>query len=101
MAIEPGSKYAGEIGSWQEILKPVRSERVEKARERVRKEAEICLERVRAELKAYNYYKDQPTIIQRARFLETFLKDKSMLILEDGFIVGTVGSKPRSAFVTT
>ncbi len=101
MAIESGSKYAEEVGSWQEILIPVRSARVEKARERVRKEAEICLERIRAELKAYNQYKDQPSIIQRARFLETFLREKSVLIQEDELIIGTVGSKPRSAFITT
>jgi pyruvate formate-lyase/glycerol dehydratase family glycyl radical enzyme len=101
MAIESGNKKVDDVGTWQEIFKPVRSERVEKARERVRKEAEICLERVRAELKAYNRYKDQPAIIQRARFLETFLKDKSIHILEDELIVGTIGSKPRSAFVTT
>jgi pyruvate formate-lyase/glycerol dehydratase family glycyl radical enzyme len=100
MAIESGRRYADEVGSWQEILKPVRSARVEKARERVRKEAEICLERIRAELKTYNQYKDQPPIIQRARFLETFLREKSTLIQEDELIIGTVGSKPRSAFIT-
>ena len=44
MAIEYGKKSVNDIGSWQELLKPIRSERVEKARERVRKEAEICLE---------------------------------------------------------
>ena len=101
MAIELGNKSVKEVGSWQEVFKPIRSERVKKARSRVRKEAEICLERVRAELKAYRQYKDQPSIIQRARFLETFLKDKTTLIQEDELIVGTVGSKPRSAFVTT
>ena len=101
MAIESGSRHVEEIGSWQEIYKPVRSARVEKARERVRKEAEICLERIRAELKAYNQYKEQPSIIQRARFLETFLREKSMLIQKDELIIGTVGSKPRSAFLTT
>jgi formate C-acetyltransferase len=101
MALNSGGKYAKEVGSWQEIFKPVRSARVEKARERVRKEAEICLERIRAELKACNQYKDQPSIIRRARFLETFLREKSILIQEDELIVGTVGSKPRSAFITT
>jgi len=93
--------YGEKVGSWQEILKPIRSARVEKARERVRKEPEICLERIRAELKAYNQYKDQPSIMQRARFLETFLREKSMLIQEDELIIGTVGSKPRAAFITT
>ncbi len=101
MAIEYGNESISHVGSWQEIFHPVRSARVEKARERVRKEAEICLERVRAELKAHNRYKDQPSIIQRARFLETFLNEKSIMILEDELIVGTVGSKTRSAFVTT
>ena len=101
MAIKPGIRSVKDVGSWQEVFKPIRSERVQKARERVRKEAEICLERIRAEIKAYGQYKDQPSIIQRARFLETFLKDKSTLIQEDELIVGTVGSRPRSAFVTT
>jgi len=101
MAIEPRNRSVRDVGSWQEVFKPIRSERVQKARERVRKEAEICLERIRAEIKAYSQHKDQPSIIQRARFLETFLKDKTTLIQEDELIVGTVGSKPRSAFVTT
>jgi pyruvate formate-lyase/glycerol dehydratase family glycyl radical enzyme len=101
MTIETRKKNVEDVGTWQEVLEPVRSERIEKARERIRKEAEICLERVRAELKAYNQYKDQTPIIQRAHFLKTFLMEKSMLILEDELIVGTVGSKPRSAFVTT
>jgi pyruvate formate-lyase/glycerol dehydratase family glycyl radical enzyme len=101
MAIGFSSRSGKEVGSWQEVLKPVRSDRIEKARERVRKEAEICLERVRAEVKAYALYKDQPAIIQRARFLEIFLKEKSRMILDDELIVGTVGSKTRSAFITT
>ncbi len=100
MAIELGNKSHKEVGSWQEVFKPIRSERVKKARDRVRK-AEICLERIRAEIKAYARYQDQPSIIQRARFLEIFLKEKSIKIQEDELIVGTVGSKPRSAFVTT
>ncbi len=101
MAIELGNKSHKEVGSWQEVFEPIRSERVKKARDRVRKEAEICLERIRAEIKAYARYQDQPSIIQRARFLEIFLKEKSIKIQEDELIVGTVGSKPRSAFVTT
>jgi pyruvate formate-lyase/glycerol dehydratase family glycyl radical enzyme len=101
MAIELGNKPGKGVGSWQEVFQPIRSERVKKARDRVRKEAEICLERIRAELKAYEQYKDQPSIVQRARFLEAFLRDKSILIQQDELIVGTVGSKPRSAFVTT
>ncbi|MFC1948540.1 pyruvate formate lyase family protein, partial [Chloroflexota bacterium] len=101
MAIDSSDKPSEDIGAWQEVFNAVRSERVEKARERVRKEAELCLERVRAEVKAYTQYKNEPTLIQRARFLEIFLKEKSRMILEDEFIVGTVGSKTRSAFITT
>jgi pyruvate formate-lyase/glycerol dehydratase family glycyl radical enzyme len=101
MAIEHVTGKAKDVGSWQEVFKPIRSARVQKARERVRKEAEICLERIRAEIKAYQQHAGEPSILQRARFLETFLKDKTTLIQEDELIVGTVGSKPRSAFVTT
>jgi pyruvate formate-lyase/glycerol dehydratase family glycyl radical enzyme len=101
MAIEPATRKVKAVGSWQEVFKPIRSARVQKARERVRKEAEICLERIRAEIKAYQQHAGEPSIVQRARFLETFLKDKTILIQEDELIVGMVGSKPRSAFVTT
>jgi pyruvate formate-lyase/glycerol dehydratase family glycyl radical enzyme len=101
MAIEQVTRKVKDVGSWQEVFKPIRSARVQKARERVRKEAEICLERIRAEIKAYQQHPGEPSILQRARFLETFLKDKTTLIQEDELIVGTVGSKPRSAFVTT
>jgi pyruvate formate-lyase/glycerol dehydratase family glycyl radical enzyme len=101
MAIEPATRKVKDVGSWQEVFKPIRSARVQKARERVRKEAEICLERIRAEIKAYQQHAGEPSIVQRARFLETFLKDKTILIQEGELIVGTVGSKPRSAFVTT
>ncbi len=101
MAIERATRTAKDVGSWQQVFKPLRSERVQKARERVRKEAEICLERIRAEIAAHDRHRGEPSIIQRAHFLETFLRDKTTLIQEDELIVGTVGSKPRSAFVTT
>ncbi len=95
------SDKTGDVGSWQEVFAPIRSERVRKARERVRKDAEICLERIRAEIKAYDLYKDQPSIIQRARFLEIYLREKCIFIQEDELIVGNVGSKPRSASLST
>ena len=87
MAVEPRIESAKNVGSWQEVFRPIRSARVQKARERVRKEAEICLERIRAEIKTYKLFKDQPTIIQRARFLETFLRDKTALIQEDEMLL--------------
>jgi formate C-acetyltransferase len=94
-------KRKEDVGSWQELFTPIRSDRVKKARERVRKDPEICLERIRAEIKTYEQYKDEPAIIQRARFLETYLRDKSIFVQEDELIVGNVGSKPRSALVST
>jgi pyruvate-formate lyase len=101
MAKVTSNKKAENVGSWQEVFAPIRSERVKKARERVRKDPEICLERIRAEIKAYDLYKDEPSIIQRARFLEIYLREKATFIQEDELIVGNVGSKPRSASLST
>jgi formate C-acetyltransferase len=58
---------------------------------------EICLERARAEKKAYEKYKDEPRVIQRARVFETYLKEKTKFILEDELIVGNFTSKIRGA----
>ncbi|MBN2062047.1 MAG: hypothetical protein JW882_16680 [Deltaproteobacteria bacterium] len=101
MSMESAKQNMENVGSWQEVFSPVLSERVKKARERVRKEPEICLERIRAEIKAYDQYKDEPSIIHRARFLEIYLRDKNTFIQEDELIVGNVGSKPRSASLST
>ena len=74
---------------------PTYSERVKKAKERAPQKPEICLERARAEMKAYEQYKNEPRIIQRARFLETYLREKTIFILDDELIVGNVNSKVR------
>jgi pyruvate formate-lyase/glycerol dehydratase family glycyl radical enzyme len=100
MEIIQKDKKSEDVGSWQKIYKPIVSQRVNKARERVRKTPEICLERIRCEIKTYQQYKNEPVIVQRARLLETFLKEKSIFIQEDELIVGNLGSKPRSAFVS-
>ena len=39
---------------------------------------EVCLERARAEMKAYEQYKNEPRVIQRARAFETYLRDKTI-----------------------
>ncbi len=94
MAIVHGNKKARQdVGSWQELFMPTYSERIKKAKERALQTPEICLERARAEMKAYELYKDEPRIIQRARFLETYLQEKAILILEDELIVGNINSK--------
>jgi pyruvate formate-lyase/glycerol dehydratase family glycyl radical enzyme len=88
-------KTAQNVGSWQEYFVPSLSERIKKARKRITGPLEICLERARAEMKAYEVYQNDPRIIQRARVFETFLKEKSVRILEDELIVGTITSKIR------
>lgn len=89
------NKTVRNVGSWQECFIPDLSERIKKARKRVTGPLEICLERARAEIKAYEEYKNDARIIQRARVFETFLKEKSVKILEDELIVGTITSKIR------
>ena len=61
------------VGSWQQSFVPTYSERVKKAKKRATQTAEICIEHARAEIKAFEQYKNEPRIIQRARFLETYL----------------------------
>ena len=95
MAIEFGERRNETIGSWQQFFVPNCSERIQKGRQRTIKEMEICLERARAHMKAQEKYKNEPCIIQRARILETYLKEKSIYILEDELIVGNITSKIR------
>ena len=84
-------------GSWQLIFKRTCSDRVQNAIKRALTKPEICLERARAEMKAYEQYKDEPRVIQRARVLETYLKDKTILIHEGELIVGKITSKVRGS----
>jgi Pyruvate-formate lyase len=89
-----------DVGSWQQSFVPTYSERVNKAMKRVTHTPEICLEHARAEMKAYEQYKNEPRIIQRARFLETYLRDKTIYILDDELIVGNVNSKVRGQTIS-
>jgi hypothetical protein len=90
MAIIMGQKKVEEIGAWQEVFQPTCSERIKKAKARAVGKVEVCLERSRAEIKAYEQYKDEPRVIQRGRVFETYLRDKTISIMEDELIVGSV-----------
>lgn len=92
---------ASEIGSWQEAFISTRTPRVQKARDRVIKAPEICLERARAEMEVLEEYKDKPISrrILRARIYERFLQKKSVWILDDELIVGNINSKVRGSII--
>lgn len=89
-----------DIGSWQEQYVPQYSERIKKAKERALLKGEVCIERARTEMKTYEQYKDEPRIIQRARFFEAYLKEKEIFILEDELIVGNINSKVRGITIS-
>ena len=97
MPFVSGDKSTEGIGSWQELFKPSSTERVQRAKKRVLRPMEICLERARAEKKAYEQYKDEPRVIQRARVLKNYLKEKRRFILENELLVGNITSKIRGA----
>jgi pyruvate formate-lyase/glycerol dehydratase family glycyl radical enzyme len=99
MVVDVSKKSVNEIGRWEETFVRVLPQRVQKARERVLKTPEICLEHARAEIKAYTHYKDQPRIIQRAHVFATHLKEKSISIFDDELIVGNVTSKARASAI--
>ncbi|MBL7120311.1 MAG: hypothetical protein ISS53_06465 [Dehalococcoidia bacterium] len=97
MVVETKEIKWEDVGSWQRVFKRTCSERVQKAITRARTPTEICLERARAEIKAYEQYKDEPRVIQRARVLETYLREKTVFILEGDLIVGNVVGKVRGS----
>jgi formate C-acetyltransferase len=99
MAIGSDNKTTGDIGSWQELFKPTISERVKRLREDAVRTPEVCLERARVEMKVYEQYKNEPRIIQRARFLETYLREKTVFIGDDELIVGNINSKVRGSII--
>ena len=97
MAIVFGDKNTKDVGSWQEFFVPTTSARIKRLRENAVRTPEICLERARVEMKVYEQYKDEPRIIQRARFLETYLREKTVFIGDDELIVGNISSKVRGS----
>ncbi len=99
MAIVFGDKETKAIGSWQEFFVPSYSERIKRLRENAIRTPEVCLERVRTEMKVYEQFKDEPRIIQRARFLETYLREKTVFIGDDELIVGNINNKVRGSTI--
>ncbi len=97
MVIELGDKKVEDVGTWQEFFVPTCSERVQRAKKRAIRTPEVCLERARAEMKVYQQYGDKPRIIQRARVFETYLREKTIYILDDELIIGNITSKVRGA----
>ncbi|TET40898.1 MAG: hypothetical protein E3J66_06155, partial [Dehalococcoidia bacterium] len=100
MSIELSDKKNQSVGSWQEFFVPTYSERIKKAKKRALTIPEICLERARAEKTAYEQYMNEPRIIQRARVFETYLREKTVFILEDELIVGNITSKVRGSQIS-
>ena len=99
MAIGFSDKEKQNVGSWQELFVPSYTERVKKLRENAIRTPEICLERMRTEMKVYEQYKNEPRIIQRARFLETFLREKTIKIYDNELIIGSINSKVRGSTI--
>ncbi len=97
MSTVPSDKRISNAGNGQESFTPTCSERVQRVKNRVLRPMEICLERARAEMKALEQYKNEPGVIQRARIFETYLKEKTIHILEDDLIAGNITSKMRGA----
>jgi len=97
MAIGSSDKTKQNVGSWQDLFVPSYNARVKKLRENAIRTPEICLERMRTEMKVYEKYKDKPRIIQRARFLETYLREKTIAIYDNELIVGSINSKVRGS----
>jgi pyruvate formate-lyase/glycerol dehydratase family glycyl radical enzyme len=97
MSTVNNEKKAKDIGNWHESFTPNCSERAQRAKKRVLRQMEICLERARAEKKALERYSNEPRVIQRARIFETYLQDKTVYILEDELIAGNITSKIRGA----
>jgi pyruvate formate-lyase/glycerol dehydratase family glycyl radical enzyme len=99
MAIVSDDEKTKNVGSWQEFFIPTYSERIKRLRQNAIRTPEICLERVRKEMKVYEQYKEEPRIIQRARFLETYLNEKTIFIWDDELIVGSFNSKVRGSTI--
>ena len=99
MAMVFDKKDTKNVGSWQELFVPSYTERIKNLRENAIRTPEICLERMRVEMKIYEQYKDEPRIIQRARFLEAFLKEKTIHIWDNELIIGSINSKLRGSTI--
>lgn len=87
-----------EVETWARVRGRNCTARVMKGVDRViNTKPAFDLERAYADMKAYEAYKDQPRVIQRARALEVFLRDKTIRIEPDELIVGNVADKVKGA----
>ena len=87
-----------EVETWGRVKGRTCSKRILKGVDRViNTKPAFDLERAYAEMKAYTEYKDEPRVIQRARALETFLRDKTIYIEPDELIVGNVAAMVKGA----
>lgn len=77
-------------------------ERVQKLADTIRNVTPgICLEHPRAEIRAYEEFKDEPRIIQRAHLLRILLTEEKKIFINDGeLIVGNVTDKQRGSNIS-
>lgn len=98
MTIELGPRNVktDEVDSYQLLFKRSVSPRIQKAIDRVLTTPEVCLERVRAEMRVLKAVKPgEPRILTRARILEDYLRNRPVAIQEGELIVGTVTTRRR------
>ena len=100
MVTKTNHEKGDRVGNEQASFTRSCSERVKKARNRILSPIEICVERIRAEMHALEQYKHESPIMQRAYIFGTYLKEKTVYILEDELIVGNVTSKIRGASIS-
>ena len=60
----------------------------------------ICIERALSYTRAYKDTENEMTVVRRAKALKRVIEEKTITILPDELIVGTRGSKLRSAEIT-
>lgn len=96
----PRTVKKDEVDCYQVLFKRSVSPRIQKAIDRVLATPELCLDRVRAEIRVLKTAKpDEPRILVRARIFEDFLRNREIRIQEGELIVGTINNKNRGALV--
>jgi len=77
------------------------TERINRLRDQYHRfKPSICVERALSYTRAYKETENETTVIRRAKALKRVIEEKTITILPDELIVGTRGSKPRSAEIT-
>ncbi len=102
MTIEtrPKNSKTDEVDCYQLAFKRSVTPRIQKAIDRVIATPEICLDRVRAEMRVLKTVEPgEPRILTRARILEEFMRTRAISIQDGELIVGTINNKNRGALV--